>query len=255
MANRQKNIPFKKRRLNCCRELKLDIPPHPMTLDGVVHFHLTLEDAARPSGCIVNPIQPDWPQMLKISDGFSLREIFIYMKGDHVVLRTFQLKLIVVNKEKRVGCVPTSSQFARLPRQEFDYMITCCTERGIREYMLRTIRNDLPVQNQTLDIPLNELQHLGLGYEFKVHSKEDLFEVRSTHHNRVKQKYTQRWSVYVNFEEMEDILENIHRLIPPLAVKDMNCLATLHDDHMNQDGMWACHVCQYLSPVDDLVDI
>ncbi|CAH1790274.1 unnamed protein product [Owenia fusiformis] len=238
---------------SCRRDLKLGIPPHPMTLDGVVHFHLTLEDAARPSGCIVNPIQPEWPQMLKISNGSCLQEIFIYTQGDHVVIRTFKLKLIVVNKVKRVGCMPYSSKFARLPRQEFDYMITCCTERGIREYM-RAIQDDLAVPNQALATPLNAPHHLGLGYEFKVHSDINLFEVTSTYHDRVKQKFTQLWSVYLNFEEMEDVLKNIHSLIPPLAIEDMNCIATLHGDHMNQEGMWACNVCQYLSPCDNLLD-
>ncbi|CAH1803309.1 unnamed protein product [Owenia fusiformis] len=213
-------------------------------------FHLKPQDVSKVGGTIVKPLETGLPRMLKLAVGPHRQQTILFPTVDHVFMKTYDV-LDVQSKHDGSLQVPFEPQSSdpcagRITRQEFDYFIECCQENGC--IFSKDNRNSSKYEQQALyTYGLDHWQHLGRGYEFTISSNYKTLEIVSNRFNEEKEIYEVNWSLCLTFQQIHDLLNNIWLITEPLTLAEKNCLSTLHDDHLNQMGMWSCNVCQFIN--------
>ncbi|CAH1798201.1 unnamed protein product [Owenia fusiformis] len=216
--------------------------------DGTcVTFHLSKIDFQKPKGSIVRPLENELPKMLKVG------ATYIYRIGDNVVIREYSAQ----QHANTMVMVPSiqPGDFGIMTSREFDYLIECFFETGgLRSliYYLDVTKTPDDQHLKSFEFIPDRFYHLGLGYEFRVFAEEKLLSVTSTEYDRHNSTRILKWHVTFSFADVMDMLKDIRLLIPRLPLEERNCLAHFPLDHMNQEGMMSCLVCQYFNDDYDL---
>ncbi|CAH1800711.1 unnamed protein product [Owenia fusiformis] len=212
-----------------------------------VTFHLSMADFHKPTGSIVQPLEVDLPKMMKVET------MFIYLLEDKVVIREYKGQ----KHSNSMVMIPSTrpGEFAVIRHPEFDYFVQCFFEEGglrsLIQYLTET--HETPKGGYTREalaafsFDPDRCYHLGLGYEFRVCLEEQFVQITATENDRAEKTRTLEWHLEISFTDLFNMFKDIRSLLPQLPVEERNCLAHFPLDHANQEGMWACIVCQFFN--------